>query len=293
MGASKANKANAKTSRAARKKAGKAKAAHTKPTQTKPTQTKPAHTKPTHTHKIKNKIKIKMKAFGMQKKKAHAPKKAAKAKFKLKFRPKSKKALKSAKKALKRQVPTKNKIQKKKAKGKTITIKEAAAQPKRELSREIQELLSKAETRHWLIELGGENALDVVKGLPSVPSDEELAKKLKIRVSDVRASLNKLHNEGLVFYMRDKNSETGWYSYAWVINEDRIKRWVEEKYAQQQAYAPQDGVALYFCKDCGLSSAVSFEAAADCSFKCPNCSRALDFLDAEKFEQLRKPKESR
>lgn len=173
-----------------------------------------------------------------------------------------------------------------------ITLKEAPApQAKKEMSRELQETLAKADVRHWLINLGGENALEVIKNLNEVPNDDELAKKLKIKVSDVRASLNKMHNEGLVSYMRDKNSETGWYSYTWALNEKKIQKWVAEKNSSYcEAYMPKEGIVLYFCKDCGLESTVKFEVASEYSFKCPTCSSALDFLDEDKFERFKKPK---
>ncbi len=173
-----------------------------------------------------------------------------------------------------------------------ITLKEAPApQAKKEMSRELQETLAKADVRHWLINLGGENALEVIKNLNDVPNDDELAKKLKIKVSDVRASLNKMHNEGLVSYIRDKNSETGWYSYTWALNEKKIQKWVAEKNSSYcEAYMPKEGIVLYFCKDCGLESTVKFEVASEYSFKCPTCSSALDFLDEDKFERFKKPK---
>ncbi len=183
----------------------------------------------------------------------------------------------------------------KSAKKADIKIPTPPAPPvKREMSKELQATLSSAQARHWLIELGGENSLDVIRNLHAIPNDEDLAKKLKIKVSDVRASLNKLHNEGLVAYVRDKNNETGWYSYSWVLNEDRIRRWVGDKEAyHHSAYKPQEGVDIYFCKDCGVEqSAMKFELAFENSFKCPSCESALDLLDEAKFEQFRKAKEA-
>lgn len=222
-------------------------------------------------------------------------KKSAKLKT-LKMTKKSPKTLKNKKGTLKAKL-LKIKVKAKSAKktaAKPVTIAAPPAPPiKREMSKELQLTLTKAEARHWLIELGGENTLDVIKNLPATPSDEELAKKLKIKVSDVRASLNKLHNSGLVAYLRDKNSETGWYSYAWVLNEARIQKWVAECEAHKESFRPQEGMEFYFCKDCGLESAMKFEAAHENSFKCPTCSTALDFLDEAKFEQFRKIKDDR
>ena len=163
--------------------------------------------------------------------------------------------------------------------------------PKKTLSPEIKAVLGKPSTRNWLIELGGENTLSIIKSLPEVPNDEAIAKKLKIRISDVRSSLNKLHNSGLVAYLRDKNNETGWYSYAWVLNEDRISKWVVEREQEQQSMVSQQGIDMYFCKECGLDSALKFEIAIDHSFKCPCCSAALELRDQIKLEQIKKERE--
>lgn len=180
------------------------------------------------------------------------------------------------------------------AKAKTkITVKPPEPPKRKTLSAEMHTILAQQPIRQWLVELGGENTLSIIKNLPEIPNDEAIAKKLKIRISDVRASLNKLHNSGLVVYMRDKNNETGWYSYSWELNEEKIKRWVDEKEASQKSLVSKDGVDMYFCKDCGLESVVRFELAMDYSFKCPNCSSSLDRLDEAKLEQIRKSREER
>lgn len=205
----------------------------------------------------------------------------------------ARKIAKIAKKSMKKQVSKKAKIATVAKKVEKITIREKEPAPVivRKLSPELLAVLSMAQARQWLVELGGENTLEVIRNLPAVPNDEELSKKLKIKVSDVRASLNKLHNEGLVTYIRDKNSETGWYSYAWLLNDEKIRRWVDAKMQSTDMYKPQEGVEFYFCKDCGLDSAVKFEVAAEHSFKCPSCSSPLDFLDEQKLEKFKKPKE--
>jgi transcription initiation factor TFIIE subunit alpha len=240
---------------------------------------KPAKTKTRSNSKPKLKLKVKISKAKPKKAAAHKISKKSLIKKnspKLKMKPKSK--AKNSKKQLKSK----------------ITVPQPPPPPvKRELSKEIIEILGRAQARQWLIDLGGENTLEVIRSLPAIPSDEELAKKLKVKVSDVRASLNKLHNEGLVAYIRDKNSETGWYSYSWEINESRIKRWMSDKEAASEALRPREGVDLYFCKDCGPDSTITFESASECLFKCPSCSCALDLMDEEKFEQFRKMAEAK
>lgn len=175
-------------------------------------------------------------------------------------------------------------------KTKVVIIQTHIPQKKKMISSDLKLTLIKPEARHWLIELGGENTLDVIMNLPTIPNDEELAKKLKIKVSEVRTALNKLHNSGLVTYIRNKNNETGWYSYTWTLNEEKITKQIKEHEMHNELYAPQEGVVFYFCKDCGLKSAVKFEIAAECLFKCQICNSSLDFLDREKIEHFKKLK---
>lgn len=236
-----------------------------------------------------------MKRMEPTRKAAHT---AAKLKLKSRARTAGAKSLPKAKAANKQELAKKAKLaaqgnaKKQAGKKEQITL---AAEPepakKRVLSKEMKEILSQPATRHLLIELGGENTLSIIKALPEVPNDENISKKLKIRISDVRASLNKLHNDGLVAYLRDKNSETGWYSYAWVLNEDRIRKWVVDQQASKASQFSCNGVDVYFCKDCGLGSATRFEAAIENKFKCPVCSCSMDLLDEQKYETLRKAKD--
>lgn len=149
----------------------------------------------------------------------------------------------------------------------------------------ILKILGDACVRQNLIEIGGENALAIVRNFYGNCSDEELAKKLKIKISDVRATLNKLHNEGLVNYIREKDSETGWYSYSWSLNHGRMEKWAN---SQSMNINPHnsEGIDYYFCPSCGASSVTNFESAADIEFRCESCNRMLEFLDEKKMLQL-------
>ncbi|MFH1785576.1 MAG: hypothetical protein ABH842_04045 [Candidatus Micrarchaeota archaeon] len=147
----------------------------------------------------------------------------------------------------------------------------------------VIKILSDAGIRQTLIEIGGENALSMVKSFYGNNSDEDLAKKLKIRISDVRATLNKLHNEGLVNYIREKDSETGWYSYSWSLNHDKIEKWAT---IQTSRIGLNENSDHYFCPSCGASSITNFESAAGIDFRCDRCNRLLEFIDEKKLNEL-------
>ncbi|MFH1520242.1 MAG: hypothetical protein ABID61_01215 [Candidatus Micrarchaeota archaeon] len=147
----------------------------------------------------------------------------------------------------------------------------------------VSKILSDAGVRQNLIEVGGENALAMVKNFQGNNSDDDLAKKLKIKISDVRATLNKLHNEGLVNYIREKDSETGWYSYSWTLNHERIEKWA---IMQSGRYGLNENSDYYFCPSCGTASITNFESASGIDFRCEKCNRLLEFVDEKKLNEL-------
>ena len=210
---------------------------------------------------------------------------AARKKSSLRKKPTKKKpAKKAAKKtarlktAKKKPVSPKPKIKEKKppARGPERTLNKA----------EISKLLSDAYARHLIIESGGEHALEIVRGFNNNSSDEEMSKKLGIKISDVRATLNKLHSLGIVDYTRHKDSETGWFSYYWCLNVNRMKGWINDRVEEERRKQDFSSGEHYFCPSCGGASIHDFVSASDFGFKCPICSSALDFLSEERAAEL-------
>lgn len=188
--------------------------------------------------------------------------------------------------AVKKQIP-------KMAVKKQIPVKEPKLPDKKtvvELSPEakqrILKILSNPFARQSIIDLAGENALEIVKTFSSSTSDEEIAKRLTIKISDVRATLNRLHSKGLVSYLREKDGETGWYSYTWMLNGEKVEEWYEVKLEEAKLKVDNENVELYICFECGPAHIHDFVAASESQFKCPNCSKNLDFLDQAKREEL-------
>jgi len=165
--------------------------------------------------------------------------------------------------------------------------KPVAKAPEKPINRaEISKLLSDAYARHLIIESGGEHALEIVRGFSNNSSVEEMCKKLKIKISDVRATLNRLHSLGIVDYTRHKDSETGWFSYYWSLNVDRMKSWVNQKIDEEHRNHDFSNGEHYYCPNCGGTSIHDFVSASDFGFKCPTCSNSLDFLSQSKAQEL-------
>ena len=152
------------------------------------------------------------------------------------------------------------------------------------LMKRIAIILADSRVRQKLIDLGGENALTIVRNFQSYYSDEEISKNLNLKISDVRAALNKLHNEGLVKYNREKNNETGWYSYDWSINVERVERWaVAVTGILPDVLSASDH---YLCNACGPTSMINLDSAVMRDFKCVSCSLPLDLIDEKKLLEI-------
>ncbi len=173
---------------------------------------------------------------------------------------------------------------KKNVKAPETEAEEAAPQRLQVDMQKVSSILADARIRQMLIEMGGENALAIIRNFYTNYSDEDIAKKLKLKISDVRATLNKLHNEGLVNYVREKDNETGWYSYSWSLNLPRVERWATH---QANRMVQLDGnTDYYFCSGCGVASVTNLESAVVRDFKCEVCSSPLEMIEAKKMMEL-------
>ena len=89
-----------------------------------------------------------------------------------------------------------------------------------------QAVLTSATARQQLIEMGGENTIDIIREFDRDMSDEELARKTGIKASDVRVVLNRLHSCGLFSYTRVRDRDSGWYSYIWKMSEGKLRDFI-------------------------------------------------------------------
>jgi transcription initiation factor TFIIE subunit alpha len=144
-------------------------------------------------------------------------------------------------------------------------------------------VLANATARQKLIDMGGENTIDVIREFDCDMSDEELAKKTGIKPSEVRVVLNRLHNRGVFAYTRVRDRDSGWYSYIWRMDEGRL--WE----VGCGSKAPRETTIIsnkegYCCQQCGMGNLVGFEEAVDMRFKC-SCGGDLEFVDAKRPRQ--------
>ena len=141
-------------------------------------------------------------------------------------------------------------------------------------------VLANANARQVLIDMGGENTIDIIREFDKDMSDEELAKRTGIRASDVRVVLNRLHSQGLFAYTRVRDRDSGWYSYIWRMNEAKLREFGDHFSQEQPAEAVESFEGdMYVCSNCSPGKLVKFEDAAGMRFKCATCGSDLEFLE--------------
>jgi len=140
----------------------------------------------------------------------------------------------------------------------------------------------------FLRNVGGEAAIGVTtiyekKG--KQVTDEELAKKMKVKVTEIRTVLNRLHYRGIACYKKTKNKRNGWYNYTWEIKKRRIVELILERQQEniEKLEAKQvfgKNYTFFSCKsNCSI---VPFEIAAEYQFKCPECGTTMNAFNYEK-----------
>jgi transcription initiation factor TFIIE subunit alpha len=136
-------------------------------------------------------------------------------------------------------------------------------------------VLVNAAARQTLIEMGGENTIDVIREFDRDMSDEELAKKTGIKPSEVRVVLNRLHNKGVFAYTRVRDRDSGWYSYIWRMDEARLR---EVGCGNGEEVVLVVGGEGYCCPNCSPEKMMEFPEAVDMQFKCGSCGQSLEYV---------------
>ena len=129
--------------------------------------------------------------------------------------------------------------------------------------------------------VGGADALTLVKICETkrkMVTDEEISKKMKKKVTEVRAILNKLHYRGIANYQKSRNQKTGWYNYTWEIKKSRIAEIIHEQQEEnlEKLMQKKNLEADYSFFDCSkCNERAMFEIAAEYNFVCPTCGGSM------------------
>lgn len=141
-----------------------------------------------------------------------------------------------------------------------------------------------AKLESMLTELGLEldeatlKILAILRKKSNVP-EEDIAKKLKMRINDTRKLLYKLYEKRLAVYQkRSDPKKKWWYIYYWNLDTDRIEELFLD-YKRNQLEKKKEELEAEFqyafeCKSC--KAKYRYEASLETEFTCPACGSVLE-----------------
>lgn len=139
--------------------------------------------------------------------------------------------------------------------------------------------------RDIVVSIAGQNALGIVDLLYGKKNVNEflIAKKLNLTINQIRNILYKLVDEGLVSFVRKKDSKKGgWYTYYWTLDigkslsslKDVLEKEIENLRSQVQSKKTK---RFYYCPNCDVE--YNEENALLHNFTCPECGEVLQLKD--------------
>lgn len=138
--------------------------------------------------------------------------------------------------------------------------------------------------KDFVVTQAGESAYKVMRSLGRGKTDEQISKKTKLKVNDIRAELNKLHYMGIIFYSKVKAEKSNWYTYTWFIKKDRISELLKERYSEEmeklnEKLSFEKNYTFFKCEN-GCEK-LPFEIAFEYDFKCPECGHSMDSINSK------------
>lgn len=154
--------------------------------------------------------------------------------------------------------------------------KRAVAEPKQQHGHEV--------LRGLVQGVAGESGGKILQNMGDGATDEFIADKSGLKLAQVRSLLNHLHSYGIVEYTREKNIQTGWFTYTWRKNLGRFfQNFLTMKKKEYEGLRDQlskaEGAQFYKCKKACVR--MPFDRAMEIKFKCPGCRQVLNFVRSE------------
>jgi transcription initiation factor TFIIE subunit alpha len=139
--------------------------------------------------------------------------------------------------------------------------------------------------KEFVIKNAGDDAFSIIKSLNRGKTDEQISKKTKLKVNDIRANLNRLHYMGIITYSKEKAKESNWYTYTWFVKKERItellfNRYKEELGQMEEKLGFEQNYTFFKCSN-GCDK-LPFELAFEYDFKCPECGNGMEAISNDK-----------
>jgi len=136
--------------------------------------------------------------------------------------------------------------------------------------------------------VAGEKAKSIVDLLHQKKNVNEflVAKKLKLTINQTRNILYKLADEGLVSFVRKKDTKKGgWYTYFWTLNIERgLAKFKEYLHSlinsERQQIQVKKTEKFFFCPNCQIE--MGEEQALSIQYTCQECGKTFELKDNSK-----------
>ncbi|MCL7415430.1 MAG: transcription factor [ANME-2 cluster archaeon] len=147
--------------------------------------------------------------------------------------------------------------------------------------------------RGLLINLVGEEGMNVVLKMPDGEvTDEEVSNVTEVPLNIVRRTLYILFENRLATYRRERNKDSGWLTYLWLIDISGINELLDNEMNRlltnlKSKLDFEEDNMFYICEnECGR---FVFDLVAETEYLCPNCGEEVVFEENEIIKQsLRK-----
>ncbi|GAA0661102.1 transcription factor E [Natronoarchaeum mannanilyticum] len=147
----------------------------------------------------------------------------------------------------------------------------------------FEDLLEDPVIQKYLHELVGPKGMPVAAAPPDGEvTDEELAEELDMELNDVRRALFILYENDLASYRRLRDEDSGWLTYLWTFEYDKIPENLEEEMhrlyeALEERREYERTHEFYLCEVCSIR--FEFGEAMDFGFECPECGSPLESME--------------
>lgn len=113
-------------------------------------------------------------------------------------------------------------------------------------------------------------------------TDEEVARISEVKLTSVRRVLYKLYENRIAEYRTERDDNSGWITYLWSINWDKIKKVMKEETKQElanlKACLEDERKGMFYQCKC---QRILFEEAVENNFKCDKCGSNFEYVNNE------------
>jgi len=140
--------------------------------------------------------------------------------------------------------------------------------------------------RAYICKLVGEDGLHIVESMPDEEvTDEYVTEITEISLNTVRRTLYLLYEHRLASYRRERDPESGWLTYLWILCPENLDRALESEVRKllrklDNRLSYEKNNIFYACvKGCAR---FVFDEASENNFICPFCGEELEYMENDR-----------